>query len=125
MIGCFSHYTTGLIVFRPAPSSGKTIDQSDGFSDAMGQLENNIPGGQTNNIPGGQTKNIPGSQTNNVPGDHQTNNVPDHDANYRFSIGQLPTWAKKQVHANKLTRYLILTNTGLISVTAWNEVVQK
>ena len=105
MFGCVSHNTWSFM-FRPAPSSGKTTDQNDSFSDAIGQLENNIPG----------------DETKNFPGDHQTNNIADHDdkANYRFSIGQLPSWAKKQVHAKwlckvKKSKKTEITGSGWVS----------
>ncbi|KAK2182251.1 hypothetical protein NP493_359g02037 [Ridgeia piscesae] len=57
---------------RSAPSSDQMADHKDGFSDVMGLLENNFP-------------------------EHEHEHEHDYKANYRFSVGQLPSWAKKQV----------------------------
>ena len=57
-------------------------DHKDGFSDVMGLLENNFPGDETPSVP---------------EHEHEHEHEHDYKANYRFSVGQLPSWAKKQV----------------------------
>ena len=85
-----------LLMFRSVLASDKVTDQKDGFSDVIGLLENNFPGDQTDNFP-----------------DDRTHTVPEHDSktNYRFSVGQLPSWAKKQASRAR-SKYFVLVLIG-------------